>query len=62
MNKRYKSIDNIDFKNHSSSIKKILHLGGENVILGSKFDTKKYFNDINKISINAESPKKEKIN
>ena len=63
MNKRYNSIDNIDYKNHSSSIKNILHLGGENVILGSKFDIRKYFNDLDKnLLLSGKSPKKEKIN
>lgn len=62
MNKRYNSIDKFDFKGRSSSIKNILHLGGEHIILGPKFDIKKYFNEIGKQKLNENSPKKTNIN
>ena len=58
MNKRYNSIDRLDKKGRSSSIKNILHLGGENVVLGPKFDIKKYFNEIGRKGLNDNSPKK----
>ena len=62
MNKRYNSIDKFDFKGRSSSIKNILHLGGEHIILGPKFDIKKYFNEMGKQKLNENSPKKTNIN
>jgi len=56
MNKRYNTIDRIDVKDNYSSIKNILHLGGQNVVLGPKFDIKKYLIEIEKK--NEKSPKK----
>ena len=58
MNKRYNSIDRLNFKGHSSSIKNVMHLGGENVILGPKFDIRKYFNELSKQKLNQKSPKR----
>lgn len=62
MNKRYNSIDRFDIKNRPSSIRNIIHLGGENVVLGPKFDIKKYFNQIGGRVLNHISPKKSKDN
>ena len=62
MNKRYNSIDWLDLKGRPSSIKNILHLGGENVILGPKFDIKKYLNDFGRQGLNENSPKRTNLN
>ena len=62
MNKRYNSIDRLDLKGSPSSIKNILHLGGENVILGPKFDIKKYLNDFGRQGLNENSPKRTNLN
>ena len=55
MNKRYNSIDRLDIK-ECSSPKNILHLGGQKIVLGPKFDIKKYFIEMEKK--NEKSPKK----
>ena len=56
MNKRYNSIERLDIKECSSPSKNILHLGGQNIVLGSKFDIKRYFTEMEKK--NDKSPKK----
>ena len=62
MNKRYKSYDNIDFKSSSLSNNNIFHSGGKNIMLGSKFDIKKYLIEIDKRNKEETSPNRSNIN
>ena len=58
MNKRYNSIDRFEINLRSSSNKNLLNSGNKNIILGSDFDIKKYFDEIYKRNIFHNSPKK----
>ena len=58
MNKRYNSIDQFEINIRSSSNKNLFNSGNKNIIFGSDFDIKHYFDQMSKRNVFPKSPKK----